>query len=81
MLFWQNRRLASHTDDCLASVSREAISHDNLFDIILGVTSVSSSQYIESRDILAKCRLGDDMLASAGQALNDGLMLNTIKHH
>ncbi|MFT6953731.1 MAG: hypothetical protein ACJAY1_000830, partial [Glaciecola sp.] len=29
----------------------------------------------------AKCRLGDDMLASAGQALSDGLMLNTIKHH
>ncbi len=36
MLLWQNRRLTSHTDDCLASVSREAISHDNLFDIILG---------------------------------------------
>jgi lipid A ethanolaminephosphotransferase len=62
MLFWQNRSVASHTDDCLASVSSEAISHDNLFDIILGVTSVSSNQYIESRDILAKCRKGDDML-------------------
>jgi lipid A ethanolaminephosphotransferase len=64
MLFWQNKSLASHTDNCLTSISMEAISHDNLFDIILGVTSVSSSQYIESRDILAKCRIGDDMLTA-----------------
>nr|WP_297347027.1 phosphoethanolamine--lipid A transferase [uncultured Glaciecola sp.] len=81
MLFWQNKSLASHSDNCLASVSNEAISHDNLFDIVLGVTSVSSSQYIESRDILAKCRLGYDMLAATDQALNEDLMLSTIEHH
>lgn len=64
MLFWQKKRLVGHSNHCLAAVSGESISHDNLFDIVLGVTSVSSNQYIESRDILAKCRVGDDMLAA-----------------
>jgi lipid A ethanolaminephosphotransferase len=64
MLFWQNKSLVKNADDCIESVSGEPISHDNLFDIILGVTSVSSNQYIESRDVLAKCRATKDMLAA-----------------
>ncbi|AEP29052.1 phosphoethanolamine transferase [Brumicola nitratireducens] len=65
MLFWQNKSLAHQDNDCIKSVSSEVISHDNLFDIVLGITSVSSTQYIEGRDVLSKCRASDGLLAAA----------------
>lgn len=68
MLFWQNKSLVHEDDNCIKSVSNDTISHDNFFDIVLGITSVSSSQYIESRDILAKCRASNEMLAVADRS-------------
>ena len=64
MLFWQPDVANIQTSNCYQSASKEAISHDNLFDIVLGITSISSDQYQLQRDKLAPCRQGDEALAS-----------------
>jgi lipid A ethanolaminephosphotransferase len=65
MLYWQNQIADEQSFDCINSVSSTTISHDNLFDIVLGISSVKSSQYNEQRDVLADCRTVNAMLATS----------------
>jgi len=65
MLYWQNQIANEQSLECINSVSSTTISHDNLFDIVLGISSVKSSQYNEQRDVLADCRTVNAMLATS----------------
>ncbi len=65
MLYWQNNVANEQAMACIKLVSTAPISHDNFFDIVLGITSITSSQYNEQRDILSGCRTDGVMLAAS----------------
>jgi lipid A ethanolaminephosphotransferase len=71
LLLWQNDAQASSNVECLQAVSSEPISHDNLFDMLLGITSVRSTTYQADSDILAKCRTSDSRLAKVKTSSSD----------
>jgi lipid A ethanolaminephosphotransferase len=56
MLFWQNKQNEIVSQQCLNTISAQAISHDNFFDILLGMQSVDSNTYNRKQDILSLCR-------------------------
>lgn len=55
LLLWQDSQSAINTD-CLNSVSSQQISHDNFFDLLLGMQSIKSIVYEPDLDILNQCR-------------------------
>ncbi|PKI00218.1 phosphoethanolamine transferase [Glaciecola sp. 33A] len=56
MLFWQNKQNEIVSQECLDTIATQAISHDNFFDILLGIQSVDSNTYNAKQDVLSLCR-------------------------
>jgi lipid A ethanolaminephosphotransferase len=57
MLYWQSDKLSKAQSECLADIASKPASHDNLFDILLGILRVSSTVYDQSLDLLYPCKL------------------------
>jgi lipid A ethanolaminephosphotransferase len=55
MIYWQGSAMLDKNSACIKSMTAQSISHDNLFDTLLGITSVKSSTYNASLDVLAQC--------------------------
>jgi lipid A ethanolaminephosphotransferase len=56
MLFWQNSLTQPYDVECIKSHSKDEISHDNFFDILLGMLSVKTNVYKQQQDTFASCR-------------------------
>ncbi|WP_261389181.1 phosphoethanolamine transferase [Ferrimonas balearica] len=60
MLFWASTSFAQQKQldlDCLRQLGREgAFSHDNLFDSLLGLMDVETTEYTPEKDIFSLCR-------------------------
>jgi lipid A ethanolaminephosphotransferase len=55
MIYWHGSAMLDKNSACITSMTEQSISHDNLFDTLLGITSVKSSTYDASMDVLAQC--------------------------
>jgi lipid A ethanolaminephosphotransferase len=65
MVYWQAQSNRLGDIDCLKAKTADLVSHDNLFDIMMGITSVESTVYQPDSDIFANCR------ATVGLVTND----------
>ncbi|WP_371195108.1 phosphoethanolamine transferase [Glaciecola sp. SC05] len=63
MLYWQAQSKTSEDMNCLKALSTEFISHDNVFDIVMGITAVDSKVYQRQQDTFANCRATDGLAA------------------
>lgn len=57
MIYWQTRENHNESMDCLQQKASEPLSHDKVFDIVLGLTSVNSKVYQRDNDVFADCRM------------------------
>lgn len=55
LIYWDSRLSQQSYKSCLQENSREPISHDNLFDSLLGLTDVQTSLYQPNLDIFKQC--------------------------
>ena len=58
MVLWMSQeyaRNASFDVNCLATLTAKQFSHDNLFDSLLGMAGVETSEYNKQLDIFANC--------------------------
>ncbi len=58
MLYWSNKLADSHFNQCIEQLRNNAFSHDNIFDTLLGLTQVDSSEYDPKQDIFNTCSNG-----------------------
>lgn len=56
LMFWQNNQNTQYDMDCMKRSSKDEISQDNLFDILLGMLSVKTQVYKQQQDTFAPCR-------------------------
>ena len=56
MIFWSNKLANSKFNHCIELQRSKVFSHDNIFDTLLGLTQVSSSQYQPEYDIFNACK-------------------------
>lgn len=47
-------------NNCLNEAENLPVSHDNIFDLLLGLTGVQSTAYNADKDILSQCRFSDN---------------------
>lgn len=57
MIFWTDTMQSDLNLDCLKSIANKALTHDNLFDILLGLMSVRSTAYNPENDVFTPCEL------------------------
>lgn len=57
MLLWQSDNVTGYNKDCIKTITASKMSHDNLFDTMLGMNHVSSKVYDPSQDVLEPCRI------------------------
>ncbi len=57
MLYWENILQANLNQHCLQAIANNKLSHDNVFDSLLGLMSVHSSSYKIKQDPFAECKL------------------------
>ena len=55
MLFWSNKLANTHFNQCIEQQRNHAFSHDNIFDTLLGLTHVQSTEYHPEQDIFNAC--------------------------
>jgi lipid A ethanolaminephosphotransferase len=67
MLYWRSADNNKESLQCVQSMANETLTHDNFFDVVLGITSVASKLYNENNDVLALCRSNSLMLAEENQ--------------
>ena len=72
LIFWadpfhQNNRL-----NCLNSISDQPISHDNLFDILMGEMHVKTTAYIEENNPFTACHLDSSIAQTKTQTIDLG---------
>ena len=63
MLFWQNSRLGKYDTNCIKDLSADEMSHDNFFDVLLGMMSIDSKVYNSAQDSLNPCRIATTQIA------------------
>tara|TARA_Y100000588_G_scaffold394781_1_gene517249 strand:- start:179 stop:508 length:330 start_codon:yes stop_codon:yes gene_type:complete len=60
MIFWSSKDFAIQKDldiSCLREKGKNALlSHDNIFDSLLGIMDVQTSQYRKEQDLFSQCR-------------------------
>lgn len=62
MIVWTSEAYRQRTGwslDCQGARQRESLSHDNLYNTVLGMTDVRDAAYDPALDIFATCRAGD----------------------
>lgn len=59
MIYWQDKSYSDQKRLCIREKSALPLSQDNLFDIVLGLTSIKSSTYNEENDPFSQCNLND----------------------
>ena len=55
MLFWSNKLADTGFNQCIEQQRNQAFSHDNIFDTLLGLTHVQSTEYHPEQDIFNTC--------------------------
>lgn len=61
MVLWMSQRFRDKLgmdQDCLASSTENAVSHDNMFSTVLGMVDVQTSARVPALDLTAACRPG-----------------------
>ncbi|WP_462159698.1 phosphoethanolamine transferase [Pseudoalteromonas sp. GB56] len=56
LIYWSNELADADFAKCVSERSSEALSHDNIFDTILGLSSVKSSLYQANLDMFHGCK-------------------------
>ena len=56
MIFWTNTEQNELNLHCLESVSSNVMSHDNVFDVLLNITSVQTKSYHRTNDPFYNCK-------------------------
>ncbi|MEQ3657832.1 MAG: phosphoethanolamine--lipid A transferase [Glaciecola sp.] len=56
LLFWQSKQASLFDRQCLMNNRNDSLSHDNFFDIVLGIQSVMTSVYDKNQDALYPCK-------------------------
>ncbi|MCC2604667.1 phosphoethanolamine transferase [Planctobacterium marinum] len=57
MIYWSNQLQQPEFNKCIGQLSKLPYSHDNLFDTLLGISSVETPTYIPDLDILKPCTI------------------------
>jgi len=55
MLFWSNKLANTRFNQCIEQQRNHAFSHDNIFDTLLGLTHIQSTEYRPEQDIFNTC--------------------------
>lgn len=55
MLFWSNKLANTRFNQCIEQLRNHAFSHDNIFDTLLGLTHIQSTEYRPEQDIFNTC--------------------------
>lgn len=57
MLYWQNQQsdFAGLASGCDVSFTGKAVSHDNIFDMLIGMTGVESITYRQENNVFSQC--------------------------
>ncbi|MED5512400.1 MAG: phosphoethanolamine--lipid A transferase [Pseudomonadota bacterium] len=55
MLFWSNKLADTRFNQCIEQQRNHAFSHDNIFDTLLGLTHIQSTEYRPEQDIFNAC--------------------------
>ena len=55
MLFWSNKLADTRFNQCIEQQRNHAFSHDNIFDTLLGLTHIQSTEYRPEQDIFNTC--------------------------
>lgn len=55
MIFWSQKLSDSTFQQCAMAQSDKPLSHDNLFDTLLGLTNITSTTYQPELDVFASC--------------------------
>ena len=55
MLFWSNKLADTRFNQCIEQQRNHAFSHDNIFDTLLGLTHVQSTEYHPEQDMFNAC--------------------------
>ena len=63
MLYWQTSNKLETDTNCLKAQKSSLVTHDNYFDIVLGVMSISTSVYDPNSDLFFPCRTNEMQLA------------------
>jgi lipid A ethanolaminephosphotransferase len=56
IIFWSNKLADSNYNQCIELVRSNTFSHDNIFDSLLGLTQVMSTEYQPEFDIFNACK-------------------------
>ena len=59
MLLWADNETTDLDLGCIAQAKRTRMSHDNVFDMLLGMMSVTSVSYDQNNDPFASCHLSE----------------------
>lgn len=59
MLLWAGKENTDLAIDCIAAVKDTYLSHDNVFDILLGMMAVSTVSYSQQNDPFSPCNLSE----------------------
>lgn len=57
MLYWSNKLADTRFNQCIEQQRNHAFSHDNIFDTLLGLTHVQSTEYHPEQDIFNACSI------------------------
>jgi lipid A ethanolaminephosphotransferase len=71
MIYWQAQNNTTEDMACLDKLSSDAVSHDNLFDIVIGITGVESKAYQRHSDVFANCRSTHGLAATEKRTSSD----------
>lgn len=57
MLYWQNSRpdYAGVAQECDSKIGTQKLSHDNIFDMLMGMTGVESTAYRQENNVFSQC--------------------------
>ena len=55
MIYWNSQRLEQPEQTCIKALDNKPVSHDELFDSLLGLMKVKSSTYQQNHDIFLPC--------------------------
>ncbi|GAB2997701.1 phosphoethanolamine--lipid A transferase [Psychrosphaera aestuarii] len=63
MIYWNSQRLEQPEQTCIKALDNKPVSHDELFDSLLGLMKVKSSTYQQNHDIFLPCTRRTQLVA------------------
>jgi lipid A ethanolaminephosphotransferase len=76
MIYWADSQQTDFNLSCLNSVSKTAVTHDNIFDILLSIMSVRSKMYNVENDPFVGCKSQSAIARTHFSNLSDKELIN-----